>query len=297
MTCPICGQQKFWTISAAHDPQAEQLLSACVDDVAYEWRLCQQCGNAHPSYPPQLRILEKLWALNRTDAGCQEGEKAEKWNYRRAIAKVGAERSYQLFAPFAAVRTGRFLDIACGLGETVRIFADNGWDAEGIDADPSTQPSHRKLRIHSRIGQLEQVEIGSRYDVIHIAHAIYFITNPMNFLRMVRERLSARGLFCVVLADFMANTDPALPSYVHTFFPTAASMRYALALAGFQTVLCHRLSGSIFIAARTAESVAKPFVWPSGVHLLYRTKTLRYALLGRPYRLLARTIKHLVGRR
>ena len=297
MTCPICGQLKFWTISAAHDPQAEQLLSACADDLAYEWRLCQQCGNAYPSYPPQLQILEKLWALNRTDAGSQEGEKAEKWNYRHAIAKIGAERSYRLFSPLADVRTGRFLDIACGLGETVRIFADNGWDAEGVDADPSTQPSHRELGIRSRIGQLEQIEIGRRYDVIHIAHAIYFITDPMNFLRMVRQRVAPRGLFCVVLADFMANTDPALPSYVHTFFPTASSMRYALALAGFETVLCRQLSGSVFMAARPTDDVVMPFVWPPGIQLLYRTKGLRYALLGRPYRLLARIIKSLIGRR
>jgi hypothetical protein len=95
----------------------------------------------------------------------------------------------------------------------------------------------------------------------------------------------------------MANTDPALPSYVHTFFPTASSMRYALALAGFQTILCRQLSGSVFMAARPADDVAMPFVWPPGIHLLYRTKGLRYALLGRPYRLLARTIKRLIGHR
>ena len=94
----------------------------------------------------------------------------------------------------------------------------HGWDAEGIDADPSTEPFHRELGISSRIGQLEQLEIGKEYDVIHIAHAIYFVTNPMNFLRMVRERLAPEGLFCIVLADFMASVDPALPSYVHTFF-------------------------------------------------------------------------------
>ena len=80
------------------------------------------------------------------------------WSYRRAISRAGASRSFRLFAPLAANHPGRFLDIACGLGETVRIFADNGWDAEGVDADPSTARFHRELGIRVRIGQFEQIE-------------------------------------------------------------------------------------------------------------------------------------------
>ena len=99
------------------------------------------------------------------------------------------------------------------------------------------------------------------------------------------------GLFCVVLADFMANTDPALPSYVHTFFPTASSMRYALALAGFETIFCRRLSGSIFIAARPASTVERPSTWPFGILIQHRTKTLRYSCSGGPSLALGSAIK------
>jgi len=293
MNCPICGFHGYWLIPSARDPQAEKLLSNA-DSRSYEWRLCRKCGNGYPSNPPDLAVLQKLWALNRADSELSESQQAATRAYRRAIAKAGGERSYRLFAPLTG-KTGRFLDIACGLGETVRVFATHGWEAEGVDADPSTERFHRELGIRSRIGQLERVEIGNNCDVIHIAHAIYFITDPVNFLRMARERLAPGGLFCVVLADFMANVDPALPSYVHTFFPTASSMRYALALAGFETILSRRLSGSIFIAARPASAVARPPVWPAGIRVLYRTKRLRYAVLGLPYVTLARAVKHLIG--
>jgi hypothetical protein len=112
----------------------------------------------------------------------------------------------------------------------------------------------------------------------------------------VRERLAPDGLFCVVLADFMSALDPALPSYAHSFFPTAGSMRYALALAGFETVFCCRLSGSIFLAARPAPTIRKPSVWPLGIWLLHRTKTLRYRLLGRSAIALGRAVKAVIGR-
>ena len=73
-------------------------------------------------------------------------------------------------------------------------------------------------------------------------------------------------------------------------------MRYTLALAGFETIVCKRLSGSIYIAARPAFAVKAPFVSPIWTRFLFRTKALRYALIGRPYLALRRAAKFLVGR-
>jgi len=296
MDCPICAHRGFWQIPTNRDPQVEQLRASEGDNDDHEWRLCRRCGNAYPSHPPDLRVLQKLWALNRTDADSAPSQREKIWAYRRTISKAGGERSYRLFAPLARKTEGRFLDIACGLGETVRTFAVHGWNAEGIDADPSTAPVHREIGIQARIGQFEELELGTSYDIVHIAHAIYFITEPMRFMRSVRDRLAPDGLFCVVLADFLANFDQALPGYVHTFFPTRHSMRYALALAGFETVFIKRMSGSIFMAARPAQRAATPFVCPLGILTLYRSKTLRYALIGRPYLALRRLAKRLLRR-
>ncbi len=295
MTCPICGHETFWLVAYNRDAAVDAFRSAAGDLVPYDWRLCRNCGNAYPSRQPDLRVLARMWAANRSlnDA---DTNAAATVAYRHFISRAGADRSYRLFAPLAGTSAGRFLDIACGLGETVRTFADHGWDAEEIDADPSTEQFHRELGIRARIGQFEDIEIGSNYDVIHIAHAIYFITDPMKFMRLVREHLTPNGVFCVVLADFMSALDPALPSYAHSFFPTAAAMRYALALAGFETIFCRRLSGSIFLAARPAPAVEKPSIWPFGIWLLHRTKTLRYIALGRPAVALGRAIKTLFGR-
>jgi 2-polyprenyl-3-methyl-5-hydroxy-6-metoxy-1,4-benzoquinol methylase len=296
MNCPVCNGDRFWKIAAARDNAFESRRAFDGNGTSREWRLCQRCGNAYPSHPPDLRKLQELWALNRADADSTPPVQASNWRYRRTIAKTGATRSYRLFSPLASKAKGRFIDIACGLGETVSAFAAHGWDAEGIDADPSTEPVHREIGIRSRIGQFEEVEIGKGYDIIHIAHAIYFITDPMRFIRLVRERLAPAGLFCIVLADFLANSDRGLPNYTHTFYPTARSIRYALALAGFETVFCKRRSGSIYIAAHPAQRPTIPFIWPVGILVLYRTKSLRYHLLGRPFLALRRAVKFIIRR-
>jgi SAM-dependent methyltransferase len=211
MSCPICDDQRFWPIPFADDPDAARLLAEAGTPAGYEWRLCRRCGNGYPSRPPDIQVLQRLWALKRGDETLTPEASEKAWEYRRRISRAGAERSFRQFAALAARTPGRFIDIGCGLGETIRIFADHGWDAQGIDPDPSTEPHHRALGIKTRIGQFERTEDATSYDMIHIAHAIYFITDPMNFVRTVRQRLNPGGLFCVVLADLMANARPPRP--------------------------------------------------------------------------------------
>jgi SAM-dependent methyltransferase len=293
MYCPICDSADYRPIPSAIDPTIERWRREESDNSAYEWRLCRRCANAYPLRQPNLRVLQKIWLQHKSTPGLSIGELERAWEVRRTAGRAIAARSFKIFAPLVG-STGRFLDIACGFGETVKTFAAHGWNAEGIDAIAHV---HREMGIHVRYGQIEEVDLAAGYQIIHIAHAIYFITNPIRFLGEVRNHLASDGVFCVVLSDFFAHHDPSLPSYGHTFFPNAASMRYALALAGFETIICKKLSGSIYIAARPALATKPPFVSSASTLFLLRTKALRYALLGRPYLTLRRVAKLFIGRR
>jgi SAM-dependent methyltransferase len=294
MLCPICDQVDYWPVPFALDSKIERWRRDEGDNAAYEWRLCRRCANAYPSHQPLLRVLQKIWMEHKSTPGLAVDELEHAWSNRRAGARAIASRSFRIFAPLAGTDRRRFLDIACGFGETVKAFGVHGWDAEGIDADSSIAHVHRDMGIRVRYGQIEEMDVATGYHIIHIAHAIYFITDPMRFLSEVRKCLAEDGVFCVVLSDFFAHHDPSLPSYAHTFFPTAASMRYALALAGFETTICKRVSGSIYIAARSASAVRMPFTSPAWTRLLLRSKALRYALIGRPYLALRRATKLLL---
>jgi SAM-dependent methyltransferase len=299
MLCPICNSTDSWPIPFALDPKIEHWRREEGDNASYEWRLCRRCANAYPSHQPHLHVLQRIWLEHKSTPGLTVDKLKHAWAGRRAAARAIAARSFKIFAPLAGNSERRFLDIACGFGETVKTFADRGWDAEGIDADSSIAQVHHDMGIHVQYGQIEDMEVDAGYHIIHIAHAIYFITDPMRFLGEVRKRLATDGVFCVVLSDFFAHHDPSLPSYAHTFFPNAASMRYALALSGFETAVCKKLSGSIYIAARPsfAPSVPKtPFVSPRWVQFLFATKPLRSALIGQPYLVLRRAAKFLIGR-
>ncbi len=293
--CPICGATAGWPMHWRPDAKIEAWRAGTGDGSRYGWRLCRRCGNGYPTAAPDLGVLERVWEAARVVDASDPTRAADLWRRRRDDARTHAQRSYQAFAPLLGVKSGRFLDIACGLGETVRYFVDRGWEAEGIDADPTMLAFHRALDIRTRIGQIEKVEITGRYDLIHIAHAIYFITNPMRFLAELRSHLAPGGLLCVVLTDLTSSLEPSLPSYSHTFYPTPGSMRYALALASFATVLSRRQSGSIYLAARPAAT-ALPKVNTTLIHWLHRTSPLRFAVIGRCIRAIRPIARAVLGR-
>jgi SAM-dependent methyltransferase len=244
---------------------------------------------------PELGVLSALWESNRDIAGDDRTREEQIWQERGRISRIGAERSFKLFSPLREGGPGRFLDIACGLGATVRRFADNGWEASGIDADPTMRRFHDELGIQSQIGQIETVKMQGKFDLIQIAHAIYFITDPKRFLCSLKDALTKDGLLCIVLANFMAASDLSLPGYPHTFFPTASSMRYLLALSGYCNVMCRATSGSVFLAARLGQGPL-PQVYPRLIRVGYQTKNLRYALFGKPNLWLRKGVKSVLQR-
>ncbi len=295
LSCPICGATASWPIAWRSTPEVDIARAEVGGIESYGWRLCRRCGNGYPTAAPDRRVLARVWAVARVSDDQDPVLTARQWQQRRAAARTHAERSYRVLAPLLGSRVGRFLDIACGLGETVRCFADHGWEAEGVDADPTMLPLHRQLAVRSRIGQIEDLEIAQACDVIHIAHAIYFITDPIQFLRRLRAHLTENGLLCVVLSDFLSPLEHNMPSYAHTFYPSAASMQFALALAGFDTVLVQKAPGSIYIIARPGRG-DPPKINTLALLWRYRTHRLSAATIGAGARALRPIVRRLLRR-
>jgi SAM-dependent methyltransferase len=290
LACPICGGADKWPLRHNRDLKIEGENAPVGPQIAYEWWLCRTCGSGYPSFMSDLKLLASLWESNRDISEPDRSREDAIWQYRKKISEKGAQRSYRFFSPLQAKQSGRFLDIGCGLGETVKLFAGHGWDALGVDVDPTMRRFHEAIGIKSKIGQIETLNLARDFDIIHTAHAIYFVTNIRRFIASLRDLLARDGLLCVVLADFLASDDPGLPGYAHSFYPTSSSMSYLLALEGFQVISCKKMSGSIFIAARLADGPL-PTVHPWLIRLGHESKPLRYALFGKPLTALKSAVK------
>lgn len=287
--CIICGSTRSWPVGHARNPRVDAWRREAGQLRPYEWLLCRDCGNGFPSEQPDRGVLARFWAHNReTDPGQEEAQ----WAYREASSHIGARRTFALYAEGRL--PGRFLDIACGLGRTVRHFADRGWAAEGIDADPTTFRFHQELGIRSRIGQVEEAQFDGMFDLVQVAYAIYFVTDPRAFMASLRCLLAPGGRLAIVISDMMQATLRPGPTYAHTFYPTSASMLCALEHAGYAARLLPSPRGSFFIEAVPASvRPRKVSVW--GTRLLYATQRERWLLWGAPRTLAGRLLRALHG--
>jgi SAM-dependent methyltransferase len=299
--CPICRESQHWTMPFVQSQDAMQVLHAHGKAGSYTWHFCPTCGNAYPSQQPELSILQEIWDLNRTLVDPLSSKAQATFNQRIAISKLGGQRNLSIYGDLLKGKEGRrFLDIACGYGETVKAFADAGWDAYGIDVDANTKSHHDAIGIQSEICPFENATVTGPFDLIHISHAIYFITEPMSFIRQVYDLLADDGYFCISLADFLSTLDAGLPNYAHTFYPARNSMLYALAEAGFEARHLKTHRGTIYLVAQKKPKgtpINKPSFSRRLLWLGWKTKTLRHALLGKPLLALIPFIKAIQPKR
>lgn len=292
--CPFCGKSGFRAVPFK-DPEGHKTIRR---ETGYHWRCCTRCGNAFPSPAPNLHELQAYWNSIRV-ALPETSDHEAIWHDRYRAAELWANRTWAFMKPFLRSGTGRFLDVACGLGATVKLFQNQGWHAEGIDADPNTRAFHERLGIRTTIGQVEQLEFGNRFDFISIAHAIYFVTEPMAFIRRVPSLLLPEGLFLVVLSDVLSSHSDSKPAYVHTWYPTVESLVFVLEQEGFTVLRRSRITGStLILATPSAAGVSKNSKMPVGkplrTYLAHRSHGFRYFVLGRPRQFVATLAKHIL---
>jgi SAM-dependent methyltransferase len=292
--CPICQAQRRLAVPFHVNPQVEDLRREMGDSAPYGWFLCENCGNAAPSRQPDRAVLEAYWHTNREVSAGDDADAL--WEYRRAISEIGARRTWDSFAPLMkGGQQGRFLDIACGMGVTVRYFADRGWHAVGVDTNRELKRYHDELGIDTRIGQVENLEFDGKFDLVQIAYALYFITDPVAFLGKIRHHIKDTGHVCLVMADLLSYRDSGGPSYLHTIVTTEESVKNLLSLAGYRVVKTLWISDSLFVAAEIGDSQVQPP--PIGPILWrHRSRSWRYALAGRPRQFLARHLKSLAAK-
>lgn len=288
--CPICDSVASWPLPF-FDRESRRVV---MPTEGYHWRVCTHCGSGYPSVEQSLDTLQRYWNMNRIEGVADEGAEAV-WERRLYDARYWADKSWYFLAPYLPAVPGRFLDIACGLGVTVKKFKDMGWASQGIDADPNVRVFHERLGVDCVIGQFESVAADGAFDVVSIAHAIYFVTKPREFLLRVRESLRPGGLFLVVNSDLASPVADNNPSQVHTWYPTRTSMLYALRLAGFEVLDTEKHRGSILIAARCSAAKGKARRNLADLFAL-RFHRIIYRLIGQPLICTAQTLKRFFRR-
>jgi SAM-dependent methyltransferase len=173
------------------------------------------------------------------------------------------------------------LDIGCGLGGTVGVFSEQGWQSSGFDPDPNTKYFHNKQLINTQIGRLDEVALDPPCDLICMAHAIYFVENPKEFFKNVRALLNPKGFFLILVSDLFSSRSLGRPGIEHTWYPTRYSCRFLFEQSGFELVSHKFIKGTDMMLFRISESAHNTCGRPWHAFWLHRSQILRHKTWGK----------------
>ena len=184
-------------------------------------------------------------------------------------------RLAQLGGP--AVKTGRFLDVGCGSGASVRAAHDLGWEAVGVDIDPSlVELGREELQVDLRCSPLLEAGLeANQFHFIRLRDVIEHLPNPSEVLREVSRLLCPGGVvliatpneegllnearhFLGVRRTTVATVAP--PHHVHGFTPKTLDL--ILKKVGFEVLQVKTTTpvDPLYATARQMEHDGKPHV-------------------------------------
>lgn len=246
--CWVCGGGGLRPVHTAtfelseyrrQDPELARYTGAGVEIVR-----CADCGFAQPAALPSLpdyfgRMYDQRWA-----AGWMEREYTSGYKdliFRTVLA--GLERRVP-----AGART--LLDLGAHVGRLLRMAAERGWAAEGVELNPSTAAFAARatgLPVH-RMDARALAGEGRRYAAVTLVDVLEHIPQPVAALEAARTVLAPGGWIAVKVPHGRAQLrKEALrarirPGYratvadnlVHVSHFGPRSLRLALERAGFR---------------------------------------------------------------
>jgi SAM-dependent methyltransferase len=147
---------------------------------------------------------------------------------------------------------GTLVDIGCGDGAFLSIAAERGWEASGIESDPSTaRNASERSGVPVRAGDLfdELGRLGT-VDAMVMSHTLEHMVDPRRTLAMVHEHLRPDGVLLIrvpntasVIARFATVKWQWYMPPIHLWYFDHQSLSLLAKKSGFSAILTRTWRG------------------------------------------------------
>lgn len=220
LKCPICGNDRCFTILRTHDFDLDQCTERCIVRTI-----------PPPKYSPDL-------PADATVANLLKDQDSGHFSLAKEILDLVGE-----------VRpSGKLLDIGSGWGHLLKLAEDRGYDAVGLEASPGAADlSCQAFGVNVIEGSFpeHQFQPGA-FDIVVMNHLIEHLEDPVRALSEAQRILKPAGILAVSVPNFeslmsrvKAERWQGIQPSQHVWQLSADSIGIFLALAGLTPVLIH----------------------------------------------------------
>ncbi|MBT5559406.1 MAG: class I SAM-dependent methyltransferase [Proteobacteria bacterium] len=183
------------------------------------------------------------------------------------------------------------LDLGCGDGDFLRVASTCGWEAIGVDPDPSAVKTAVKRGFQAYVGGIDFFEGQScLFDAIQLSHVIEHLHHPQDVLDTCLRLLKPGGMIWIETPN---AESPSLrlwgkhwrafeaPRHLQLF--THSSLISALSAAGFESIedgACNPFANSFICRASYAMRLGHSPLTDVHVPMRFLLATKWYSALG-----------------
>lgn len=187
--------------------------------------ICKRCGLVrHKDIPSETELQEFYSTVYRRN---YNGESTP--GPRRIMrAWKNGERICRQVSPLLEANS-RLLEVGAGIGCTVKVFEQDGFDAEGIDLGGEFLTfSREQLNANVTVASLYDLPADFQYDVVLLVHVIEHLRSPREAFQRIAGLLKPGGMFYVecpnLQAPFARRSKLFHTAHIHNYTPATLQM-------------------------------------------------------------------------
>ncbi len=167
-----------------------------------EWSVyrCSGCGLGVLDPRPDPRELNELYRSGYFESQYDEGLKSDSPEMGRRLS----QEKHRIRFFHGIKKTGRILDIGCGMGYFLHACRRAGYEVEGMDISADSAAYVRdKLGIPVKVGIVDEVDYPREsFDIIAMWHFLEHAREPVKYLQKADIWLKRDGILVVDVPNY-----------------------------------------------------------------------------------------------
>jgi 2-polyprenyl-3-methyl-5-hydroxy-6-metoxy-1,4-benzoquinol methylase len=240
VNCNLCGSNDFKRIHQARNYNVEFVVVRC-----------RKCGLAYINPRMPASVIENMYSSRETInfgfavSSCGPLSMNRQWHEARFEKMIN---HYKKINPsYSPEGTIRYLDVGCGIGQTLEFAKKRGWESHGIDISKFVVEEGKRQGRNILLTNLEDSPFEDGYfDILLMSEVIEHFTDPLRELNQARKKLKKGGLLVVdtinidsFFMKFLGENSSFVEAGHLTYF-NYRTLREMLKKAGFEVVKGYR---------------------------------------------------------